>query len=808
MLDLETDSISGYLDIDDEDIVVNNLINKYNLSQENESFLYGTKDEYHILINYIINLYFDQKKIPEDIIDVLKNNLTFKSFLLQEIKIKMDKIVHDSKTVLFKELVSIINLLSFGKDYEIFTTYNFYSIDNISQMFRDYEDYLGQLESTNKDDFEITFNYYVALIETLNELCILNQTDVLRKKTIHGITESITETINMIKFKIMSLGEDKINTLNNILGKLLFYYSHIPYVNINNKELKYIIDEYGFLLEKLTDGYVLSKNTNFGNTSEKNKTYYYLTYVNSVSTLLLTLFYKLESKFEFKDDFYDLQKFSQIIEHYEENCTHTKNEDFANLNEFKQQLFNNYTYIYNNSNEGEPLLDYNAIIEALIQKKDMSSESMSMIRNIILYSNTISADTLNQILKILLEMPKIKNDYFEFFKLNIIDIIISKFTNNENNNIEKKYIDIIYNYIEKNKVASHLMSMYSKIYLSLALYHSYYFDLESQKSSQDYYYGYIHINGHEQLENEYKFINEKILLNYGKMQISDLEIDEMDITKEKYISVGKKISSNYNVFKEINLKYEINQNLSNIISDIFTNEGLDNDTLNHKIENFISNKIFYGLVFSSVEGLCEMNCRLDDIGYEKIKIDLIDEYKLKFAYSNVYKHTFEQIYTKNKEYIKQNVINILISYIKSIPLYTDAVTLLANKNKLEKDLLLKPNQELVFIELYLDSLVKINETTPFNKANEFFKMVAQQLNLEVKTYRTDGPRLGILLEKNSDYKKIVEKIRNLKIDFIGEEVKLSSTISVSWGDSSNILEKSQHGLLLAAKQKDKYYEFK
>ena len=807
MLNLKVDNISAYLDVDDEDIVVNNLIDKYNLSSQNESFLDGTKDEYFILIKYIISLYLEKKEIPSDIVEIQKNNHTFKLFLLQEIKNRMNKMLHDSSTIVFKELVTIVNLLSFGKDYEIFTTYNLYSIENISKLFRYYEDYLSNLELSNKEDFELTFNYYITLIETFNELCILNQTDVLRKKTIKGITEALTETINIIKYKL-SLNDEKINTLNNILGKLLFYYAHIPFIEITNKELKYIIDEYNFLLEKLTDGYNLSKNTNFGNTSEINKKHYYLIYINSVSTLLLTLFYKLESKFEFKDDFYDLQKFTQIIEYYNENCTHIKAVDFSSLHEFKQHILNNYTYIYNSSVENTDISDYNQIIEELIKHKSMSSESMHMIRNIILYSNNINPKTLIQLLEILLEMPKIKNDYFEFFKLNIIDIIIIKFTNKDTYTLDKKYIKLISDYIEKNKVASHLMSMYSKVYLSIALYYSYSFDLEEHELSKDYYYGYIHINGYEQLENEYKIIDENILLNYGKMEIYDLEIDDINLSREKYISIGRKLASKYNKFKEINLKYEINQNLSNIITHLFTDEGLDNDTLNHQIEYFISNKIFYGLVFSSVEGLCVMNCRLDDVGYEKIKIDLIDGYQLKFAYSNVYKHTFEQIYSKNKEYIKQNVINILISHIKSIPLYIDSITQLDNRNKLEKDLALKDSDDLIFIEIYLDSLIQINETTTFDKANKFFKLIADKLNLEVKTYRTHGPRLGILLDSQSDYKNIVNKIRDLSVNFENEEINILSTIAVSWGNSMNILEKSQHSLILALKSKDKYYEFK
>ncbi len=553
---------------------------------------------------------------------------------------------------------------------------------------------------------------------------------------------------------------------------------------------------------------MLSKNTHFGSIDDSQEESYYLIYLNSVSTLLLTLFYKLETKFILEDDFYDLQKFSQIIEHYQKNCTHAQGEDYISLIDFKHCLLNNYAYIHNKTNNNSQVIHFSGIVEKLIKNKNLTSENLNMTRNIILYSNEIDEIILIKTIKTFLEIPKIKNDYFEFFKLNIIDIIIRKFTNSNSEFLKEKHLNSIFGYVEKNKVASHLMAMYSKIHLTLSLYYSYKFDLDSQNKSKDLYYGYIHINGYELLNNEYKDINEKILMNYGKMQIDDLDIDELNLKKEKYFEIGQKISNNYNKFKEINLKYEINQNLSNIITHIFNNDGLDNDTLNHEIEYFISQKIFYGLVFSSVEGLCERECRIDDVGYEKISIDLMSGYKLRFAYSNVYKHTFEQIYSKNKQFIKQNVINILISYIKSIPMYLDTITNLNNKNKLEKDLLFRSDEDFIFIEIYLDSLVKINEQITFNKANKYFRSIATALNSIANTYRTYGPRLGILLDSSSDYKSIVEQVKNLSVDSKDENIKFACTIAVSWGNHENIIEKSHHALLLASNNKEKYHEFK
>ena len=64
-----------------------------------------------------------------------------------------------------------------------------------------------------------------------------------------------------------------------------------------------------------------------------------------------------------------------------------------------------------------------------------------MTRNIILYSNEIDEIILIKTIKTFLEIPKIKNDYFEFFKLNIIDIIIRKFTNSNSEFLKEKHLE-------------------------------------------------------------------------------------------------------------------------------------------------------------------------------------------------------------------------------------------------------------------------------------------------------------------------------------------------------------------------------
>ncbi len=382
---------------------------------------------------------------------------------------------------------------------------------------------------------------------------------------------------------------------------------------------------------------------------------------------------------------------------------------------------------------------------------------MGILHSLILYSTNIEDEKLVKILEILISLNKFKNDYHEFYKLTICDVIINKFTYFKRDIITEDIRKNIIKYIETNKIASHLMSIYSKIYLSLSSYYSNIIDDSSIELSKLYYYNFIAINGSDVLENEYSVLNKDILYNHGKRSIDELNLNDIDISNAKYVEIGTKLLNKYFKQQDINLKYNINQKLSNIVTEIFTDEGLNDDLLNSHIEAFISRDIFHGLTFVSIDGLCEHKCHLIDLGYERIEIPLMTGYKLKMAYSNVYKEIFETIYEKNKEYIKQNIINLIISYIKSIPIYKDDVTLLANREKLQTDLLSNEEDEFIFIELYINSLYNLNKKYSYAKTNILFKEFANEINTLVPTYRLTGPKLGFIVDKNKDYKLIIEK---------------------------------------------------
>jgi len=796
----EENEFLGLLDTSSEDLNIINLIEKYNIKTE-DSFLYSATDDYKALIDYVCELYFEQKSIPLDIIEEILNNKNLKSVIILVIEEKMNNILYDSTTIVFKEIVTIVDLLSLGNNFNIFENYNTYNLDNLSSLFRTYEERLKELEDTDQLDFDITFKQYTMLIETINQVCSINSMDVIRKKTIKPLIEVISETINLVKFNI-KLSEEKINILNNILGKLLFYYSHIPFINASNKDTKYLIDEFHFNFEKICDGYELSKNTNFANEGTVKDNY--KIFLNSSTTLICNLIYKLNRNYP-KELYNDLSYFEDIIALYEEEITHTSLNNFETLDDFNSILLSNYMFIYDEKREN---LNYKIVIEDFLDDKIENYSNTFILHSIVLFSNEIEDEILIKLLRKLISTEKYRNDYHEFLKLTICDVIIKKFVDTNKLILDDILINQIIDYIKKNKIASHLMSIYSKIYLTLSAYYSLCNDFISIEKSKLFYFYYVKINGYDLLENEFEKLNKNILLNHGYRYFQDLKFDNITINEDKALDIGKKTLEKFIVQEEITLKYNINQKLSNIITQIFTDDGLNDDLLNTHIENFISNDIFHGLTFVAIEGLCQNECKLIDLGYERIDIPLFDKFTLKIAYSKVYKHIFEKIFENNISYIKQNIINLIVCYLKSIPIYNDIITTLNNIEKLKLDLLKRDDKKFIFIEIYIKDLMNLNKKYGYEKTNIYFKEYALKLSDIHPIYRLNGPNLALIVEEDGDYKSIIEKIKS--IDFLtkDENIKPELTIAVSWGDKSNIIEKSTLSMNFAQENHNKYYEFK
>ena len=783
--------------IDNDTFETSTLIDAYDL-QSDGAIINTIENQYSVITKFVVGLYLENQILPDDLKIFVQNSYNYKIFLINDIKIRMKSIVTENSTHLFREIYTILNLLSNGNKYNFLTDQNLFSIGAIKSLLNDYEDNVcEQFIKNDTQNFELTFKYYLAVLEVLNEMCVINSLDIQRRKNINGILELITNTIANTKAKI-KLEEKDIKPLNSILGKLLLYFTNMSYIAIDSKNKDIVIEKYAFMLNKIFDGFNLLSH------DEK----YYASFLDKVTSLILTLIYKLKTKLHIENiDFSDSKELNEIYHLYNKRVNSSQVIECTNMNDFRGKLLENYKFLYYSSiNVGFD--KFKDPIDFFIQLDAISNIDMIIIHNIVLYSDHIEKVKLDSIIKSLLKKDKFTNDYYEFYKLKIIDRIIQRYITLKITTKDNTLIEDIIKYIEKNNLVSHLMSMYAKIYLSLSLYYSYERASISQKKSKNFYFIYQRLDNNNFLEKEFNTISKQILYNYSAAFFKSFNFrTEKNFSNLESLQIGRDLIDKYIYKRELEIQNDSLLNVENLIKNILEISEPNDEWLNKEIENLISNKIFFGLVKAKIKSVDE-DLNIIEVGYDKYKFDIQDDYSLILYYSSYYKTTFERLLEKNKKFLELNMMNIYKSYINTIPSFTDVTTKLPNINKLKNELKKLDKKEITFFEIYLDSLVKISESYNIKTSNEFFKSIAMKINEETEAYRLFGPKIGIILGENKDYKEIVSFLQNLKIVFDDKEIDLKVTIAVSIGESNKILDKSFYSLSSAKISNDRLYIFR
>jgi GGDEF domain-containing protein len=776
---------------------IDELIRKYDINANNNDLIQSDENKFVAIINYSSNLYYQNKELPQDLRIIFLKNYPFKKSINTHLEKKVQNLLKNDSAFFFKEITTLIHLLCLGQNYEIFNSYNSYNYEAISDLFRFYEDTLRE-QKEDKELFDTTFQSYVILLTSYTQLCVINATDILRKKSINKIIDLMSETINMLKFSLV-LEEKEMNKINNILGEHLYYFSHFSYITIKKEDINYSLKEYYLYLEKQTDGYQVAKQSKFGENGLHNKNEEFIIFKNNASFLLLTLLQKLNTNF--KDyDYFSNKNFLKIIELYYKNFSlKTKEIQLAqDVNEFKTKLLNSLVYnYYTTSNE---ILTYTSIIDNfIIEGSSFSNTNLETIHNLLLFADDIDDYKYINIAQILVNTTSIQNDYHEFFKLKTFDVIINHFTEANNNSEINELFEKIYNYVTINKTASHLLSAYSKIYLSLSLYYSYFTDeKELMQKGKTFYAIFIQTNGMEILKDQYKYINAKLLLNLGKHYQKELKLQEVDLSKQMYIDLSKGLIKRYLMNRELALKFEINHGITKITNQIYKNPKLRYSEIHKVLVDLISNKIFHGLCQVHITGLNDEKINFFDTGYKKYTIEMNKTYSLLFIFPTMYEENFKYILNYNKDFIKNNIDNILTALSKQNTNYIDENTKLFNSQKL-KELIHSSNiDKLNFLEISIPTINEINETYGFNIGNKILLDIAKKISIICEKdnipFKLDENKFGILLKEIDTYKNIFEKLNSIKININNKSKDIKLFMSITCGIKNDIIEKSSKNL--------------
>lgn len=612
---------------------IDEVLEKYNILENDNQLISSLEKNILYTINYIEALSIKKENVPQDLENLFLSNPTFKELINLFIEKKLLNITQKDSIYFFKDINIMLHILSMGTKEKIIESYNSYNFDSLSNLFRFYEAKLKFLFLNDTKLFSITFDSYIVLLRTITQLCSFNAIDIIAKKNIRFFLELMTETINILKFNVL-LDEEKLNKLNNIQGKYLYYFSHIDEIKFELTDLNTTFKNYLLTLEKHEDGYILSKESDFGNEIENLDSQEFLIFKMNSSVLILKLIKELKNSLN-EVLYFETEHFQRILRfYYKKFSLYFPSENIAeNLEDFQNDLLNSLLTNYQLNQDFLKKLDYHLIIDDFVfSQQNTSNTNLEIIYKLLYFADDIPTYKYHQITQILADYKPIKNDYHEFFKLEIFDLTINTSMKNKYNFEIDELLNKIYTYVNNYKIASHLLSVYSKIYLSLSLFYS--TNQLNLEKAKRLYSTFIQINGLEILQNEYNEMNSIIL-------------DNIKIPNELIL---KEFLENKNI--------ELENELLNIKDKI--SKKISTDEIKISLGNFISNNIFHGLC---VTYILESNQDLAilDAGFEDHKI-ILPKYVIRLIFTTVYKTSFLSIFDENKTLLENNICEILNNF--------------------------------------------------------------------------------------------------------------------------------------------------
>ncbi|MDZ7818100.1 MAG: hypothetical protein U5K55_05575 [Aliarcobacter sp.] len=506
------------------------LVEKYNIL-ENENQLIGSTDKTFLyLINYLISLNENNEKIPKDIESLFLENIFLKEQINSFLEKNLENITKNDSTNFFKEINIILSVLSIGTN-EIVLNSNFdYNYKAISSLFRFYESLLKNLFQTNSDLFDLTFISYTILLKTFIQLCKINSIDIIKIKDINNILDLITETISTLKFNIL-LKKEQLEKLSSIQGKYLFYFSHLDEIDIQIETLDKDIEKYFLCFEKQNVGYMIyNKNISIDENFNSNE---FLVFKNNSSILILKLINNLKTILS-EEKYFQTEYFQKILRLYYKIFSSEFNnmEIPQNIESFEKNLLNSLLYNYIISFNFTKTINYYSIVQDFIISENMfNNRNLETIYNILYFAKDIEDFKYFYIAEILADSTPIENDYHEFHKLCIFDLINNKNLNQKSSDQKIEISNKIFIYIKNFEIKHQLISIYSKLYIDLSFFYS--TKKEYLQKSKELYSIFMQIKNNDSSKNKYKNICNKIISN---IQEFEPNISENEIIKEFLIT--------------------------------------------------------------------------------------------------------------------------------------------------------------------------------------------------------------------------------------------------------------------------------
>lgn len=618
-----------------------NIENEKIINLSRKSFFYWDKNDFNIwqseelILNYINdNLIgiFDNEDL------MIFSELSFYIFLLSSWK---EKILFFSKIWDYIEkLNSIINLLidDFKKDLD------------------------SNFDKLNK----VKLQKITTFFEVLNKLCNISQFENNKRENIHTIVDFMNEKIESIILILWNNEKnlEYINILQNLSWRLYINFSYINYIDwYKSKDTLYpYFDNLLFLEKKWFD---LSKKSNFWNNIKKQKEIENAYIWNSLYIYLLFLYKIKNIKFiNNKDEL--IKNFTNLLNKYKEDLNITENIENKKVEEIDDLLLSKILNIFDLWKF--TILEF--LDKILIGEIRLNSSVVEILHHIILFKSDINEEILLQIAIFLIETKDDKNYFMQYFKSKILEIIIKNIINSKNYtkilNVSE-ILSSIWNKISLKNISPYLLKTYSSIYLELALYYSIN-DLNVEKTI--YFLSiFENINWLEDSQSFNLEKIDKIYLNLSKSytKISDFkDQNNFNFLKERGEFRYKELKSFIDWKNKADLQENIIEILNLLESKDITISNFDflEDKNIHKITELISKKIFYWIAQVFLLNENDKN-KFDRFWCKTEKIEIINGIYLVLKFPIIYEKKFQNIYWREKDYLKNSILNIINNFIKN-----------------------------------------------------------------------------------------------------------------------------------------------
>lgn len=597
-MDLKTDiSNSDFLFFSEEEIngssdvyEILNIIKKYNILKDDNE-LVGPKDKNHLyLVKYILNLEKNEENIPLDIQNIFLNNNTLKQDINSYLEKKLSILLEDNNSHIVKDINILSSISSLGFKYKILNQSNDINLENLSKIFRAYENRLQDLFKNNAKLFDNTFNTYMILLKTLFKISTLKSIDILKNSEIHNIMELIVESVNIVKYNIL-LNNLQLSRINNLLGRYLYVFTHLEKIEVYPDDVFTTSMEFLSYFNRQEDGFELAKNNNFGFESEFDAQTEFLLYKSYSAIFILKLLKKLERASNL--DFMKNPIFKKIIKSFYKRFIFEKDGLISkDINVVKTDLLNSLVFNYSSDLSFDKRQNYKYVLEDFIlNDTKLNNKNLETIYRLLYFVDNIKEYNYFHIANILVNSELIKNGYQEFFKLAIFDLYISKI--NSKNSLEDDDIillDNIASYSMQNNSNIYLQAILTKIYLNIARI----FAKNGIKKDrvEELYFLVLIINKLEVIEDNYSNQN-LVIIKYLHILPDEVEtkfidtfihniVNSFDLAIDSYFAKNLTKDKNINFFKEY-----VNKDLFFYFVDIEFNDEIISYLEKHELESFV-----------------------------------------------------------------------------------------------------------------------------------------------------------------------------------------------------------------------------